>query len=193
MPLTPIDPAPPAGPPADSSANPPATPPATPPLGDPLPPAPARTPFFRIFFSIMLPMFLAVVDQTIVATALPAIAGTLGGVERISWIVVAYLVATTVAAPVYGQLGDLLGRRLLPVIALVVFMPASLLCALSTSIEMLTAMRILQGLGGGVLMTLSQALVGEAVPPRERAPRWEERRVGKACVSTCRSRWSPYH
>src|SRR3546814_2618856 len=88
---------------------------------------------------------------------------------RISWIVVAYLVATTVAAPVYGQLGDLLGRRLLLVIALVVFMTASLLCALSTSIEMLTAMRILQGLGGGGLMTLSQALVGEAVPPRERA------------------------
>src|SRR3546814_12602451 len=87
MPRTPSDPAPPAGPPADSSANPPATPPATPPLGDPLPPAPARTPFFRIFFSIMLPMFLAVVDQTIVATALPAIAGTLGGADRISWIV----------------------------------------------------------------------------------------------------------
>src|SRR3546814_9660022 len=64
------------------------------------------------------------------------LAGTRGGVERISWIVVAYLVATTVAAPVYGQLGDLLGRRLLLVIALVVFMTASLLCALSTSIEM---------------------------------------------------------
>src|SRR3546814_19734943 len=82
---------------------------------------------------------------------------------RISWIVVAHLVATTVAAPVYGQLGDLLGRRLLLVIALVVFMTASLLCALSTSIEMLTAMRILQGLGGGGLLTLSQELVGEDV------------------------------
>lgn len=128
-----------------------------------------RPSFFRIFFSIMLPMFLAVVDQTIVATALPAIAGTLGGVERISWIVVGYLVATTVAAPVYGRLGDLLGRRRLMIVALIFFMAASLLCALSTSIEMLTAMRVLQGLGGGGLMTLSQALIGEAVPPRERA------------------------
>ncbi|MPZ11724.1 MAG: MFS transporter [Kiloniellaceae bacterium] len=144
-------------------------PPAGPPPFDPAPPAPAGPSFFRIFFSIMLPMFLAVVDQTIVATALPAIAGSLGGVERISWIVVAYLVATTVAAPVYGQLGDLLGRRRLLVIALVFFITASLLCAVSTSIEMLIAMRILQGLGGGGLMTLSQALVGETVPPRERA------------------------
>jgi EmrB/QacA subfamily drug resistance transporter len=117
----------------------------------------------------MLPMFLAMVDQTIVATALPAIAGSLGGVERVSWIVVAYLVATKVAAPVYGQLGDLLGRRRLMIVALIVFMVASLLCAVSTSVEMLTAMRILQGFGGGGLMTLSQALVGEAVPPRERA------------------------
>ena len=149
-------------------------PPAGPPLSDPAPsepapPAPAGPSFFRIFFSIMLPMFLAVVDQTIVATALPAIAGSLGGVERVSWVVVSYLVATTIAAPVYGQLGDLLGRRRLLVIALVFFMVASLLCAVSTSVEMLTAMRILQGLGGGGLMTLSQALVGEAVPPRERA------------------------
>ena len=117
----------------------------------------------------MLPMFLAVVDQTIVATALPAIAGSLGGVERVSWIVVGYLVATTIAAPVYGQLGDLLGRRRLLILALVFFMVASLLCAVSTSVEMLTAMRVLQGLGGGGLMTLSQALIGEAVPPRERA------------------------
>lgn len=140
----------------------------TPSDGSP-PAGPAGTPFFTLFLSIMLPMFLAIVDQTIVATALPAIAGSLGGVERISWIVVAYLVATTIAAPVYGQLGDLLGRRRLLVVALLFFMAASVLCALSTSVEMLTAMRILQGLGGGGLMTLSQALIGETVPPRERA------------------------
>lgn len=135
----------------------------------PMPPVAPKPSFLRVFFAIMLPMFLAMVDQTIVATALPAIAGSLGGVERVSWIVVGYLVATTVAAPVYGQLGDLLGRRRLMIIALVAFMAASVLCALSTSVEMLTAMRILQGLGGGGLMTLSQALVGETVPPRERA------------------------
>src|SRR3546814_17295378 len=114
-------------------------------------------------------MFLAVVDQTIVSTALPAIAGSMGGVERISWIVVGYLVASTIAAPVYGQHGDLLGRRRLLIVALVFFMVASVLCAVSTSVEMLTAMRILQSLGGGGLVTTSQALVGQAVPPRDRA------------------------
>ncbi len=125
--------------------------------------------FLTVFPSIMLPMFLAVMDQTIVATALPAIAASLGNVERISWVVVAYLVATTIAAPVYGQLGDIFGRRRLMFVALAIFMTASVLCALATSIDILIAGRILQGLGGGGLMTLSQALIGETIPPRERA------------------------
>jgi len=117
----------------------------------------------------MLPMFLAVVDQTIVATALPAIAASTGQVERASWIVVSYLIAATIAAPIYGQLGDSLGRRRLMFAALAVFILASLLCAASPTVELLTLARVLQGLGGGGLMTLSQALVGEAIPPRERA------------------------
>jgi len=117
----------------------------------------------------MLPMFLAVVDQTIVATALPAIAASTGQVERASWIVVSYLIAATIAAPIYGQLGDSLGRRRLMFAALTVFILASLLCAASPTVELLALARVLQGLGGGGLMTLSQALVGEAIPPRERA------------------------
>ena len=117
----------------------------------------------------MLPMFLAVVDQTIVATALPAIAAATGEVERASWIVVAYLIAATIAAPIYGRLGDSFGRRRLMLFALPIFMTASILCALSPSVELLTIARILQGLGGGGLMTLSQALIGETIPPRERA------------------------
>jgi EmrB/QacA subfamily drug resistance transporter len=125
--------------------------------------------FLTVFPSIMLPMFLAVVDQTIVATALPAIAAGTGQFERASWIVVSYLIAATIAAPIYGRLGDSFGRRRLMFAALAVFILASLLCAASTSIEMLTLARVLQGLGGGGLMTLSQALVGEAIPPRERA------------------------
>jgi EmrB/QacA subfamily drug resistance transporter len=129
----------------------------------------ARRDFFAIFPSIMLPMFLAVIDQTIVATALPAIAADLGDVHRLSWVVVAYLVATTIAAAVYGRLGDVLGRRRLIFVALGIFMTASVVCALSQSILMLTAARVLQGFGGGGLMTLSQALVGETIPPRERA------------------------
>jgi EmrB/QacA subfamily drug resistance transporter len=133
-------------------------------------PAPAKYPaFLTVFPSIMLPMFLAVVDQTIVATALPAIAASTGEVERASWIVVGYLIAATIAAPIYGRLGDSFGRRRLMFVALAVFIVASVLCALSTTIELLTLARLLQGLGGGGLMTLSQALVGEAIPPRERA------------------------
>ncbi|MBS0643620.1 MAG: MFS transporter [Proteobacteria bacterium] len=124
--------------------------------------------FLTVFPSIMLPMFLAALDQTIVATALPAIAGSLGEVERISWVVVSYLVANTIAAPVYGRLGDALGRKRMMFVALAVFMIASVLCALSQSILQLTAARLLQGAGGGGLMTLSQALIAEAVPPRER-------------------------
>src|SRR5262245_59800663 len=125
--------------------------------------------FLGVFPSIMLPMFLAVVDQTIVATALPAIAATLGSVERVSWVVVAYLVAGTVAAPVYGQLRDVYGGKRVMFAALAVFLAGTLLCAVSSSVEMLALARVLQGLGGGGLMTLSQALIGEAVPPRERA------------------------
>jgi EmrB/QacA subfamily drug resistance transporter len=133
------------------------------------PPPPRRSTFFAVFPSIMLPMFLAVLDQTIVATALPSIAAATGEVERASWVVVSYLVASTIAAPIYGRLGDAFGRRRLMFVALAVFIVASALCAASTSIMLLTLARLLQGLGGGGLMTLSQALVGEAFPPRERA------------------------
>jgi EmrB/QacA subfamily drug resistance transporter len=125
--------------------------------------------FLSIFPSIMLPMFLAVVDQTIVATALPAIAAATGQVERASWIVVSYLIATTIAAPLYGRLGDSFGRRKIMFFALAVFIVASVLCAMAPTIELLALARVLQGLGGGGLMTLSQALVGETIPPRERA------------------------
>ena len=139
--------------------------------GNPVPPGGAPDPysFLRVFPSIMLPMFLAAVDQTIVATALPSIVASTGEVERASWVVVSYLISSTVAAPVYGRLGDQYGRRNLMIVALCIFIAASLLCAICTSIEALTAARVLQGLGGGGLMTSSQALIGEAIPPRERA------------------------
>jgi EmrB/QacA subfamily drug resistance transporter len=125
--------------------------------------------FLTIFPSIMLPMFLAVVDQTIVATALPAIVAATGEVERASWIVVSYLIAATIAAPIYGRLGDSFGRKRVMFAALGVFIVASLLCAICRTVEQLTLARVLQGLGGGGLMTLSQALIGETIPPRERA------------------------
>ena len=124
--------------------------------------------FFSVFPSIVLPMFLAAIDTTIVATALPDIAASLGDVERISWVVVSYLMATTIAAAVYGRLGDALGRKKLLLVSLVVFVVASVLCAVAPSMLGLVAARVLQGVGGGGLMTLSQALVGEVVPGRER-------------------------
>jgi MFS family permease len=105
--------------------------------------------FFTVFPSIMLPMFLAVADQTIVATALPAIASDLGEIQRASWVVVSYLIANTIAAPVYGRLGDTFGRRPMMFAALTIFMLGSVLCALSPNIEWLTAFRVVQGFGGG--------------------------------------------
>src|SRR5438034_3008240 len=90
--------------------------------------------FLTVFPPIMVPMFLAVADQTIVATALPAIASSLGDVEEISWIVISYLVATTIAAPVYGRLGDVFGRRLVMYVGLGIFIGASVLCALAPSV-----------------------------------------------------------
>jgi EmrB/QacA subfamily drug resistance transporter len=128
----------------------------------------SRTLLLTVFPSIMLPVFLAVIDQTIVATALPAIARSLGEVERLSWVVVSYLVANMIAAPIYGRLADAFGRRRLMLMALVLFIAASALCAASTTMLMLVAARVVQGFGGGGLMVLSQALIGESVPPRER-------------------------
>src|SRR6185503_777257 len=129
---------------------------------------PRRTLFLAVFPPIVLPVFLSAADGTVVATALPAIAASLGQVELLSWVIVANLIANTIAAPAYGRLGDLIGRRGMMQVALAVFMAASLLCAFSTSLDMLIAARVLQGLGGGGLMTLAQALLGENVPPRAR-------------------------
>jgi len=138
--------------------------------------------FLTVFPPIMVPMFLAVADQTIVATALPVIASSMGEIERASWVVVAYLIANTIAAPVYGRLGDTFGRRLMMFVALGIFMAGAVLCALAPSINMLTAFRVVQGFGGGGLMTLSQALIGEAIPPRERG-RYQGYLAGVAVTS----------
>ncbi len=127
-----------------------------------------RQVLLAFFPSIVLPMFLAAIDQTIISTALPAIAGELGDVGRLSWVIVAYLIAATIATPIYGRLGDALGRRRMMYVALGFFLVASALCAAAGSILALSAARVLQGLGGGGLMALSQALIGENVPARER-------------------------
>lgn len=128
----------------------------------------AKAKFRTIAPAIAFPMFLGMVGETIVATALPVIAASLGNIEQITWVVVAYLIAMAVTAPVYGRLGDAFGRRMMMVVALTISLVGSVLCALSTSVEMLIAARVFQGLGGGGLVSLSQALVSQSVQPRDR-------------------------
>ena len=124
--------------------------------------------FRRVFPGVMVAMFLAAADQTILASALPTIASTLGGLADLSWVVVAYLLAATVAAPLYGHLGDHFGRQRMLLVALAVFTAASLACAVAPTLLLLIVARAIQGLGGGGLMTMAQALIGEHVSPRER-------------------------
>ena len=131
-------------------------------------PAELRAAFFRTFPAVAPAIVIGAVDQTIVATALPAIAGSLGAVESISWVVVAYLIAATVSAPVCGQLGDALGRRRLLLVALGLHAAGSAVAATAPSFGRLLLGRLLQGAGGGGLNTLTMAIIGEAVPPRER-------------------------
>ncbi|HVJ10074.1 MAG TPA: MFS transporter, partial [Burkholderiales bacterium] len=128
----------------------------------------SRAEFLNLFAAVFLPMFMAAVDQTLLATATPAIAASLGGLRDSSWIAVGYLLAAATIVPLYGRLGDTHGRRNMLLVALGVFTLGSVACAAAQSLPQLVAARVLQGLGGGGLMTLSQALIGELVPPRER-------------------------
>ncbi len=121
-----------------------------------------------IFGALMLVLLMASLDQTIVSTALPTIVGDLGGVSKLSWVVTAYLLASTVAGPLYGKLGDMFGRKRLLQGAIVIFLIGSALCGLSQNMTDLIAFRALQGIGGGGLMVLTIATVGDVVSPRER-------------------------
>jgi EmrB/QacA subfamily drug resistance transporter len=121
-----------------------------------------------IYAALMLAILLAALDQTIVATALPTIVGDLGGLSHLSWVITAYLLATTVSAPLWGKLGDQYGRKRLFQAAIVIFLIGSALCGLSRNMFELIGFRALQGLGGGGLIVLAQAIVGDVVSPRER-------------------------
>ena len=121
-----------------------------------------------IFGALMLVMLLASLDQTIVSTALPTIVGELGGLEHLSWIVTAYLLATTIVTPLYGKLGDLFGRKIVLQAAILLFLAGSALCGASRSMGQLIAFRAVQGLGGGGLMVTTMAAVGDIFSPRER-------------------------
>ena len=121
-----------------------------------------------IFGALLLGLLLAALDQTIVATALPTIAGELGGLEHLSWVVTAYLLTSTVSAPLYGKLGDLYGRKPLFQIATVIFLVGSALSGLSQGMLELILFRAVQGLGAGGLIVGAQGIVGDVVSPRER-------------------------
>lgn len=118
--------------------------------------------------ALMLVMFLSSLSQTIVSTALPTIVGELGGLEYLAWIVTAYMLAVTVVTPIYGKLGDMMGRKRVLQAAIVIFLAGSALCGIAQSTTDLIIFRAIQGLGGGGLIVSSMAAVGDVVSPRER-------------------------
>src|SRR5436309_8706056 len=121
-----------------------------------------------VFGALMLVILLASLDQTIVSTALPTIVGDLGGIQHLSWVVTAYLLASTVTGPLYGKLGDLYGRKGTLQVAIVVFLIGSALCGIAQNMAELISFRALQGLGAGGLLVTTIAVVGDIIPPRER-------------------------
>ena len=127
-----------------------------------------RPPSALPFAAIVLAMLPAVLDQTILATALPVIAGDLGSLTDVSWVVTAYVVAAAATTPLWGKLGDRIGRKLLLEVALIVFVLASALCGTAQDITQLIVLRAVQGAAAGGLMTLAMAAVGDLVAPRER-------------------------
>ncbi len=121
-----------------------------------------------VITGIVLCILLAAIDQTVVVPAVPAIAADLNGFNHLSWIVAAYLVTSVSTTPIYGKLSDGLGRRALLLPAIVLFMVASVLCALSQSLTQLIVFRALQGVGGGGLLSMAQAAIADVIAPRER-------------------------
>lgn len=130
--------------------------------------AAARRQFRWTFTGLLLAMLLAALDQTIVATALPTIVGELNGLEHLSWVITAYMLAATIGLPLYGKAGDVYGRKPVFVFAIVVFLVGSILSGLAQNMPQLIAFRALQGIGGGGLMIGAQAILADLVPPRER-------------------------
>src|SRR5437763_10652166 len=121
-----------------------------------------------IFGALILVILLASLDQTIVATALPTIVGDLGGLTHLSWVVTAYLLASTITGPLYGKFGDLYGRKPTLQVAIVIFLIGSMLCGVAQNMPELIAFRALQGLGAGGLLVTTIAVVGDIIPPRDR-------------------------
>jgi EmrB/QacA subfamily drug resistance transporter len=121
-----------------------------------------------VMVGLMAGMFLAALDQSIVGTALPRIVSDLGGLDKLSWVITAYLLTSTATTPLWGKISDLYGRRIIFQTAIVIFLIGSALCGLSQNMEQLIIFRALQGIGGGGLFAIALATIGDIVPPRER-------------------------
>jgi EmrB/QacA subfamily drug resistance transporter len=155
--------------PVDTATEPTGTPP------EPAPEAPADGPNYLshkqimvVMGGLMAGMLLAALDQSIVGTALPTIVSQLGGIDKLSWVVTAYLLTSTAATPLWGKISDLYGRRIIFQSAIVIFLIGSALAGLSQNMGELIGFRAIQGIGGGGLMSLAFAIIGDVIPPRER-------------------------
>src|SRR5690606_41780459 len=118
--------------------------------------------------AVAVTLLLASLGQTIVSTALPVIVGQLGGLDHLTWVVIAYLLSSTVVAPIYGKLGDLFGRKIVLQAAIIIFLIGAVLSAMATSMTFLIIARAIQGLGGGGLMVVAMTVVADIIPPRQR-------------------------
>ena len=128
----------------------------------------SQTEVRAVVIGLMLAILLGALDQTIISVALPMMSAELQGFDLLAWVVSGYLVAVAVATPIYGKLGDLYGRRAMLSFAIGLFLLASVACALAQSMPMLVAARIMQGLGGGGLISVAQATIADVVAPRDR-------------------------
>lgn len=161
---------PPATAPCASAAAAPAAAPANAtPMPSPSPSEPLdKHQIAAVFVGLLLAMFVSSLSETVTATALPTIVGELGGVEHMQWVTTAYILAVTIMMPIYGKLGDLLGRKYLLIAALSIFIVGSAICGLAPNMAALIAGRAVEGLGGGGLIILSQATIADVIPPRQR-------------------------
>lgn len=125
-----------------------------------------------VFFGLLLAMFISSLSETIASTALPTIVGDLNGVEIMQWVSTAYILSSTLVMPIYGKLGDLIGRKRLLMAALTLYAAGKVVCGLAVNMEMLISGRLISGLGGGGLIILSQATLSDVVPPRKLGTTW---------------------
>ncbi len=127
---------------------------------------------FSILIGVMLGMLLSALDQTIVGTALPRIVASMGGLDHYSWVVTAYLLASTVSIPIWGKLSDIYGRRTFFILGMVIFLVGSALAGTSQNMTQLIIYRGIQGLGAGAMMPIAMAIIGDLFPPAERG-KWQ--------------------